>query len=74
MSLENSEISESNLTTNYYLVVINPELHRQVWNTLKLTMVIAEVEWVLFYDNTINTIYMEEINYKEYRSYNYSLN
>ena len=74
MSLENSEISESNLTTNYYLVVINPELHRQVWNTLKLTMVIAEVEWVLFYDNTINTIYMEEVNYKEYRSYNYSLN
>ena len=74
MSLENSEILESNLTTNYYLVVINPELHRQVWNTLKLTMVIAEVEWVLFYDNTINTIYMEEVNYKEYRSYNYSLN
>jgi hypothetical protein len=74
MSLENSEISESNLTTNYYLVVINPELHRQVWNTLKLTMVIAEVRWVLFYDNTINTIYMEEVNYEEYRSYNYSLN
>ena len=66
--------NKTKVETNYYLVVINPELHRQVWNTLKLTMVIAEVEWVLFYDNTINTIYMEEVNYKEYRSYNYSLN
>jgi hypothetical protein len=74
MSLENWETSGNSLTTNYYLVVINPELHRQVWNTLKLTMVIAEVEWVLFYDNTINTIHMEEVNYEQYRSYNYSLN
>jgi len=74
MSLENWEISGNSLTTNYYLVVINPELHRQVWNTLKLTMVIAEVEWVLFYDNTINTIHMEEVNYEQYISYNYSLN
>ena len=74
MSLENSEISESNLTTNYYLVVINPELHRQVWNSLKLTMAIAEAAYVLFYDNTIKTIHMEEITYENYLGMNYSLN
>jgi hypothetical protein len=70
-------LKQSNKTkveTNYYLVVINPELHRQVWNSLKLTMAIAEAEYVLFYDNTIKTIHMEEVNYEEYRSYNYSLN
>ena len=70
-------LKQSNKTkveTNYYLVVINPELHRQVWNTLKLTMVIAEVRWVLFYDDTISTIHMEEITYENYLGMNYSLN
>ena len=66
--------NKTKVETNYYLVVINPELHRQVWNSLKLTMAIAEAEYVLFYDNTIKTIYMEEVNYEDYRSYNYSLN
>jgi hypothetical protein len=37
-------------------------------------MAVAEAEYVLFYDNTIKTIHMEEVNYEEYRSYNYSLN
>lgn len=66
--------NKTKVETNYYLVVINPELHRKVWNSLKLTMAIAEAEYVLFYDNTIKTIYMEEVNYEEYKSYNYSLN
>jgi hypothetical protein len=66
--------NKTKVETNYYLVVINPELHRQVWNSLRLTMAIAEAEFVLFYDNTIKTIHMEEVKYEEYRSYNYSLN
>ena len=70
-------LKQSNKTkveTNYYLVVINPELHRQVWNSLKLTMAIAEAEYVLFYDNTIKTIHMEELTYENYLGMNYSLN
>jgi hypothetical protein len=59
---------------NYYLVVINPELHRQVWNSLKLTMAIAEAEYILFYDKTIKTIHMEEVDYELFISYNYSPN
>ena len=74
MWLENLETSESNLTTNYYLVIINPELHRKVWNSLKLTLAIAEAEYVLFYDNEINIIYMKEVSYEKYIGYNYSLN
>ena len=74
MSLENWETSGSNLTTNYYIVIINPELHRQVWNSLKLTLAIAEAGYVLFYDKEINRIHMEEVSYEEYLGYNYSLN
>jgi len=65
---------KTKVETNYYLVVINPELHRQVWNSLRLTMAIAEAEYVLFYDNTIKTIHMEEITYENYLGMNYSLN
>lgn len=62
------------LNANYYLVIINPELHRKVWNSLKLTLAIAEAGYVLFYDKEINRIYMEEVSYEEYLGYNYSLN
>ena len=37
-------------------------------------MVIAEAEYILFYDNTINTIHMEEVDYEQFISYNYSPN
>jgi hypothetical protein len=37
-------------------------------------MAIAEAEWVLFYDNTIKTIHMEELTYENYLGMNYSLN
>ena len=62
------------LSSSYYLVIINPELHRKVWNSLKLTLAIAEAGFVLFYDKEINRIYMEEVSYEEYLGYNYSLN
>jgi len=62
------------LNANYYLVIINPELHRKVWNTLRLTLAIAEAEYILFYDYEIERIHMEEVSYEEYLGYNYSLN
>ncbi len=37
-------------------------------------MAIAEAEYVLFYDNTIKTIHMEEVDYELFISYNYSPN
>lgn len=74
MSLENWETSGSSLATNYYIVIINPELHSKVWNTLRLTLAIAEAEYILFYDYEIERIHMEEVGYREFNRYNYSLN
>ena len=62
------------LNANYYIVIINPELHSKVWNTLRLTLAIAEAEYILFYDYEIEGIHMEEVDYREFNRYNYSLN
>lgn len=60
--------------TNYYLVIINPNIHRKTWNSIKLLMSIAESDYILFYDNELSIIHMQEITKDEFITYNYSLN
>ena len=60
--------------TNYYIVIINPELHLKTWNAIKLMLEVAEAEYTLYYDYDINLIHMEEINKEDFEVYNYSLN
>ena len=62
------------VTTNYYIVIINPELHLKTWNAVKLMLEIAEAEYTMYYDYDINLIHMEEINKEDFEVYNYSLN
>ncbi len=60
--------------TNYYIVIINPELHLKTWNAIKLMLEVAEAEYTLYYDYEINLIHMEEISKEDFEVYNYSLN
>ena len=60
--------------TNYYIVIINPELHLKTWNAIKLMLEVAEAEYTLYYDYDINLIHMEEISKEDFEVYNYSLN
>jgi hypothetical protein len=60
--------------TNYYIVIINPELHLKTWNAIKLMLEVAEAEYTLYYDYDINLIHMEEISKQDFEVYNYSLN
>ena len=62
------------VTTNYYIVIINPELHLKTWNAVKLMLEIAEAEYTLYHDHEITLIHMEEINKEDFEVYNYSLN
>lgn len=75
MSSKNSERSEDfSMATNYYIVIINPELHLKIWNALKLIFEIAEAEYTMYYDHDIDLIHMEEISKEDFEVYNYSLN
>ena len=60
--------------TNYYIVIINPDLHLKTWNAIKLMLEVAEAEYTLYYDYDINLIHMEEISKEDFEVYNYSLN
>ena len=60
--------------TNYYIVIINPELHLKTWNAIKLMLEVAEAEYTMYYDYDINLIHMEEISKEDFEVYNYSLN
>ena len=62
------------VTTNYYIVIINPELHLKTWNAVKLMLEIAEAEYTLYHDHEITLIHMEEISKEDFEVYNYSLN
>jgi hypothetical protein len=60
--------------TNYYIVIINPELHLKTWNAIKLMLEVAEAEYTLYYDYDIDLVHMEEISKEDFEVYNYSLN
>lgn len=62
------------VTTNYYIVIINPELHLKTWNAIKLMLEVAEAEYTLYHDHEITLIHMEEISKEDFEVYNYSLN
>jgi len=62
------------VVTNYYIVIINPELHLKTWNAIKLMLEVAEAEYTMYYDYDINLIHMEEISKEDFEVYNYSLN
>lgn len=75
MSSKNSEKSEDfSMATNYYIVIINPDLHLKTWNAIKLMLKVAEAEYTMYYDYDINLIHMEEISKEDFEVYNYSLN
>ena len=62
------------VTTNYYIVIINPDLHLKTWNAIKLMLEVAEAEYTLYHDHEITLIHMEEISKEDFEVYNYSLN
>jgi hypothetical protein len=62
------------VVTNYYIVIINPDIHLKTWNAIKLMLEVAEAGYTMYYDYDINLIHMEEISKEDFEVYNYSLN
>jgi len=46
---------------SYYIAVINPFYHTQEWGTLKATLRKAEVAYVVYYDESITQIELNEV-------------
>ncbi len=46
---------------NYYMVIMNPKLHRKTFNAIKLFFEVAEAKYVIYVDEEISKM---ELDYK----------
>ena len=64
----------SSIQSEYYLVFINPKLHKKTWNTLRLILEIAESKYLVFHDKDINVMQLHPVDKDEYNSMYYNPN
>jgi len=62
------------LTSDYYIVFMNPSKHKQEWNTLKLIMKVAEVKYCVFIDFKIYSLEIHAVDRLEFETYQYNSN
>ena len=62
------------LKSDYYVVFINPDLHKKDWNSLKLYLTIAEANYLLFYDYEIEVMQLHPVLKHEYKNLYYNPN
>ena len=62
------------LNSDYYIVFMNPDIHKRDWNTLRLIMKIAEVNYCLFIDYNINQLELHSVTKDEFKTYQYNPN
>jgi len=63
-----------NQETNYYMVIMNPKLHRKTFNAIKLFLEVAEAKYVIYVDEEISKMELHELSKDEFKSYNYNPN
>ena len=66
--------NKERITSDYYIVFINPELHKKAWNALKLLLHIAEAHYVLYHDYEISLMELHPVDEDEFYDYNYNPN
>lgn len=59
---------------NYYMVIMNPKLHRKTFNAIKLFLEVAEAKYVIFHDYETDRMELHELSKDEFKSYNYNPN
>ena len=62
------------LTSDYYIVFMNPTKHKSEWNALKLIMKIAEVKYCVFIDFKIYALEIYAVDKLEFETYRYNSN
>jgi hypothetical protein len=56
------------------MVVINPLKHERTWGNIKLLLKIAEVEYILFHDESLEVVKIHPMSKHEYQNYYYNPN
>ena len=62
------------LTSDYYIVFMNPNKHKKEWNAMRLIMKISEINYCLFIDYNKDYLEFHPVTKQEFRDYNYNPN
>ena len=62
------------LTSDYYIVFMNPSKHKQDWNALRLIMKVAEINYCVFIDTKIDFMEIHAVSKDEFNTYKYNSN
>jgi hypothetical protein len=62
------------LTSDYYIVFMNPSKHKHEWNAIRLIMKVAEINYCVFIDYKIEQLEIHAVTKEEFRDYNYNPN
>ena len=62
------------LTSDYYIVFMNPNKHKHEWNAMRLIMNVAEINYCIFIGTKIETMEIHAVSKDEFRDYYYNPN
>jgi hypothetical protein len=62
------------LTSDYYIVFMNPSKHKSDWNALRLIMKVTEINYCVFLDNEIEQMEIYPVTKDEFKTYQYNPN
>ena len=62
------------LSSDYYIVFMNPDLHKRDWNAIRLVMKVAEINYCVFIDFKINSLELHAVEKDEFEIYKYNPN
>jgi len=71
---EERKVSSLYLTSDYYIVFMNPSKHKSEWNALRLIMKVAEINYCIFIDYKIYSLEIHAVTKEDFKTYQYNPN
>ncbi len=62
------------LKGDYYIVFMNPDLHKRDWNAIRLVMKVAEINYCLYIDYNIKQLELHSVTKEDFETYKYNPN
>ena len=62
------------LTSDYYIVFMNPSKHKKEWNAIRLIMNVSEINYCIFIDYEKEFLEFHSVTKDEFKEYYYNPN
>ena len=62
------------LTSDYYIVIMNPNKHKREWNAMRLIMQVSEINYCIFINYEKEFLEFHPVTKDEFKEYYYNPN